>query len=644
VYVDHWHSPVYLAGQLTPFWLGFGRYDTNSHPIADAHPGNVDAIVFPGQDYNNARIMDFNNVDKWEDNKLDRTKSSRMGWTDVALSMQGPVVQGLSLHFKERWNFIWSQKYKTKDPGEYQPFPDVAAQPPTEDGSGFGSGLLGGIGDSLNRGLGHLWDHDHSHGSMPTGTATHMQIVRSASKWSAGTPTEHSIANAYIHAISKARHFVYVENQFFITATSREQAPVMNKIGAAMVERIVQAHEADEDFMIIVVMPAVPAFAGDLKSDGALGTRAIMEFQYNSISRGGHSIMESLRDAGIEDVSKYIAFYNLRNYDRINVSSTMKEVEKQAGVSYEEARREHDDAVGAGWSPHGEETYGRRAEYERYQQATQNVADLTWDTVADCYMDGGPDLSSAPWQGSEEDELKAFVSEELYIHSKLLIADDRVVICGSANLNDRSQLGNHDSEIAVVIEDPTPCESFMNGEPYKASRFAASLRRFIFRKHLGLVPDQRWDRPDENWRPVDVSPNHYDWDSPGDVLVRDPLHRNFRSLWAQTAKANTEVFTKVFHNVPNDRVRTWKDYDEFFSKHFIIPGSEKEKEEEAKGEKIQYGHVVREEFPGGVKEVKEWLGRVRGSLVEMPLDFLVDVDDIAKEGLELNTLTDELYT
>lgn len=369
----------------------------------------------------------------------------------------------------------------------------------------------------------------------------------------------------------------------------------MNKIGAAMVDRILRAHQAGEDFMIIVVMPAVPAFAGDLKGDGALGTRAIMEFQYNSISRGGHSILERLREEGIEDVSKYITFYNLRNYDRINVSSS---------------------------------------------------GDQTWDSITACYMDGGPSLATIPWQGTPEEEMSAFVSEELYIHSKLLIADDRLVICGSANLNDRSQLGTHDSEIAVVIEDPTPVEAYMNGEPFEASKFAAGLRRFIFRKHLGLVGDQRWDAPDANWSPIDRSPNAYDWDSPGDILVRDPMHPNFRTLWTATARDNTEAFTKVFHNVPNDRVRTWADYDDFFSKYFFMPGGDAEEGggQEGRDGKVCYGHVVPEEFPGGVQEVKECLGRVRGSLVEMPLDFLVDVDDIAKEGLELNALTDDLYT
>jgi phosphatidylserine/phosphatidylglycerophosphate/cardiolipin synthase-like enzyme len=32
-----------------------------------------------------------------------------------------------------------------------------------------------------------------------------------------------------------------------------------------------------------------------------------------------------------------------------------------------------------------------------------------------------------------------------------MIVDDRRVICGSANLNDRSQNGDHDSEIAILM-------------------------------------------------------------------------------------------------------------------------------------------------------------------------------------------------
>lgn len=44
------------------------------------------------------------------------------------------------------------------------------------------------------------------------------------------------------------------------------------------------------------------------------------------------------------------------------------------------------------------------------------------------------------------------VTELIYVHSKLMIIDDRVCICGSANINDRSMLGKRDSEVAVLIQ------------------------------------------------------------------------------------------------------------------------------------------------------------------------------------------------
>lgn len=36
---------------------------------------------------------------------------------------------------------------------------------------------------------------------------------------------------------------------------------------------------------------------------------------------------------------RYIRFYNLRSYDRINTNAAMSKVEEQAGVSYDDARK-----------------------------------------------------------------------------------------------------------------------------------------------------------------------------------------------------------------------------------------------------------------------------------------------------------------
>lgn len=43
------------------------------------------------------------------------------------------------------------------------------------------------------------------------------------------------------------------------------------------------------------------------------------------------------------------------------------------------------------------------------------------------------------------------ITEIIYVHSKLMIVDDKRAICGSANINDRSLCGTGDSEIAICI-------------------------------------------------------------------------------------------------------------------------------------------------------------------------------------------------
>ncbi|KAJ4376274.1 hypothetical protein N0V83_001557 [Neocucurbitaria cava] len=698
--------------------LCYGRWDTNQHSIADAHPGNIDKIVFPGQDFNNARMLDFQDVTNWENNKLDRTESSRMGWSDVALCLAGPVVQDLRTHFAQRWNFIYDEKY-SKKATRYSRLSETSSgaqqggvyPPPQqrgfdeEDGErGFGGGDRdeegerglfghhdrGGLRDKLHSKAAQFGHEEGSYQYNQQSHAEHSsqrggvdcQITRSSAKWSHNlATTEHSIQNAYCEVIRNSKHFVYIENQFFITATGDQQKPIKNQIGAAMVERIIRAARNGEKYKMMINIPAVPAFAGDLKLDEALGTRAIMEFQYDSINRGGHSIYEEIARAGINPMD-YIRFYNLRSYDRINASGVMREAEQRSGVSYTQAQEGYDAAHdnsrdyqayrppptaeygvyemdGSSSRPPaqsqqypqydgGPQSQGNPDDYNRYQQEAnkiggrQGLGDGRWDTVSECYMLGGEDIRNVPWEGGAKDEMDAFVSEELYIHSKLLIADDQIVICGSANLNDRSQLGDHDSEIAVIIQDPDTFDTYMDGRPWRASKFASSLRREIFRKHLGLLKPQDMERPDPNYQPVGI-PNVYDWGSNEDMQVADPLSDEFQNLWNWRANTNTQAFGKLFHPVPSDQVKNWKEYDEYYSRFF---GQDQKSKENKKPSLYKWGHVVAENFsPGeqGVREVKELLSTIKGTLVEMPLLFLKE-EDIAKEGMGLNAITEELYT
>ncbi len=83
-----------------------------------------------------------------------------------------------------------------------------------------------------------------------------VQVLRSVSDWSIGQAVEHSIHNAWIDAIEKAQHFIYIENQFFISSLGGSS--IKNGIAKALLDRIVSAVQQNAVFKVIVVVPLHP--------------------------------------------------------------------------------------------------------------------------------------------------------------------------------------------------------------------------------------------------------------------------------------------------------------------------------------------------------------------------------------------------
>ncbi len=62
--------------------------------------------------------------------------------------------------------------------------------------------------------------------------ACRCQVLRSASTWSMGFAedvVECSIYTAYIHLIEESEHYIYIENQFFISRYGEYECPVKNR-------------------------------------------------------------------------------------------------------------------------------------------------------------------------------------------------------------------------------------------------------------------------------------------------------------------------------------------------------------------------------------------------------------------------------
>uniref|UniRef100_A0ACB8FAV5 Phospholipase D n=1 Tax=Sphaerodactylus townsendi TaxID=933632 RepID=A0ACB8FAV5_9SAUR len=66
-------------------------------------------------------------------------------------------------------------------------------------------------------------------------------VLRSAADWSAGIKYhEESIHTAYVTVIEKSQHYIYIENQFFISCA--DDKIVSNRIGDSIARRILKAH------------------------------------------------------------------------------------------------------------------------------------------------------------------------------------------------------------------------------------------------------------------------------------------------------------------------------------------------------------------------------------------------------------------
>ena len=88
-----------------------------------------------------------------------------------------------------------------------------------------------------------------------------VQIARSASSWSIGFSenfVEQSIHNAYVTSIENSKHFIYVENQFFMSHHDSLDCNIKNKIVDSIFHRILRAHTSREKFKVYIILPLYP--------------------------------------------------------------------------------------------------------------------------------------------------------------------------------------------------------------------------------------------------------------------------------------------------------------------------------------------------------------------------------------------------
>ncbi|CAN8260345.1 unnamed protein product [Cochlearia groenlandica] len=573
-YPDHLSSGIYLWSHhdkivivdyqvcfIGGLDLCFGRYDTAEHEI-----GDCPSHIWPGKDYYNPRESEPNSWEETMKDELDRRKYPRMPWHEVHCALWGPPCRDVARHFVQRWNHSKRNKAPNEQtipllmPHHHMVLPhylgtreiDITATAKTEEDpekpvvlsrqNSFSSAsppqdipLL--LPQETNADFTCKGDtkfesrQDRSDGQyeFPGETSEESdrdeevnkwwwqigkqsdckcQIIRSVSQWSAGTSQpEDSIHRAYCSLIEKAEHFIYIENQFFISGLEKDDT-ILNRVMEALYRRILKAHDENKCFRVVIVIPLLPGFQGGIDDFGAATVRALMHWQYRTISRERTSILDNLNTLLGPKTQDYISFYGLRSYGRL--------------------------------------------------------------------FEDGPIATS-----------------QIYVHSKLLIVDDRIAVIGSSNINDRSLLGSRDSEIGVVIEDKEFVESSMNGFKWMAGKFAYSLRCSLWSEHLGLQP--------------------------GEVkMIEDPIKdATYRDLWMDTAKKNTDIYDKVFACIPNEQIHSRAEL-----RHNMSLCKDK-----LGHTTIDLGIAPERLKPCG-SDSWEMLKEIRGHLVCFPLQFMCNQEDL----------------
>ena len=394
----------------------------------------------------NSAVANFNKPGL-EGNEADlrtlRENQPRMPWQDVHSRIEGPSVMDLTHNFVRRWNSLAPSGKRLAEPVVPKPTP-------------------------------------------PEKTSACIQVLRSAplalqaaeakaekTKTAALAGVEDDIHRAMKQLISKADHFIYIESQFFVSGFGEmshgmddpispagrriqegtdgisktvlrgmrlayddagadlDRLP-QNGVCAALIERITRAilDAKRPNFHVYITLPVHPE--GSLL-DGAVAVQVYFTMQ--SLVFGSNSLLNGIKRA-------------------LKARKLLDAGDDNWQRALHKSNKEHESID--------------------TQDCFKYVTLLNLRNWAEL-----PDGS--------------VVTEQVYVHTKLMIVDDLYALLGSANVNDRSLLGMRDSEIAVLVQDGKTARADINGQGSQrpVRLFAHDLRKQIWSKLFGLTGNVR---------------------------------------------------------------------------------------------------------------------------------------------------------
>ncbi|MCD9121280.1 phospholipase D-like domain-containing protein [Cupriavidus sp. UGS-1] len=422
----------------------------------------------------------------------------RMPWQDVHSRIQGPAVSDLTRNFVVRWNACSKLKLRAPQPPEkYEKNGSVQIQ--------VLRSAPAGMRQAEHKGM-------TAKGAAPSGT-------------------EDDIHRAMLQLIAKSDRFIYIESQFFVSAFGREAdfgkelspaAQYINSFGgkdASSGARM--AVMADDDSK---VRPKVDGFRVKLDVDD----KGMFDPPKNGVCQA--LITRITKAIFTKGKPKYHVYITLPVHPEgalanatiaVQVYWTMQTLVYGSRSLLNGVRR----ALKA------RELYEKKD--PQYLRVIQDDHNREYESIPieQCF-EYVTLLNLRNWTKLRD----RYVTEQIYVHTKLMVVDDLYALLGSANINDRSLLGERDSEIAVLVVDENTKRADINGtgsmRPTRDS--AHALRKAVWNKLFGISGKVR----------------------PASHLARaieEPGKPDSWRLIQQQARLNAEAYEKAFHFVPRNR-------------------------------------------------------------------------------------------
>ncbi|AWH87256.1 phospholipase D-like domain-containing protein [Limnobaculum parvum] len=507
---------------------------------------------------------------------LDLNKQPRMPWQDVQVRFEGPAVLDLLRNFALRWNCQASV-------ADYYPIPTIAECKDQ-------STAVGNVDIQVLRSV-----------SKVQCNKEHRIITRYApdelpfypKKEDIGIQSE--IYQAMRRLIQGAQNYIYIENQFFTsfygemrdfdkdlsipaqqartTLSYKERlsqalaawpdtyknGEIHNLICQDLGERIYKhilnegAEEGElEGFHVYIVLPVYPE--GELDDTATMST---IFHTMQALVHGEKSLLKQIRRA-----IRVMELINERNEGESDNGITTRDAEKLADSEF--LARDDRGAI-------------LMEDYKKCQKYVSLLNLRNWEKIGGNY-----------------------VTEQIYVHSKMMVVDDRYALIGSANISDRSMLGTRDSEVAVLmIDGEGDCHS---------RKVAKALRQNLWKKILGASDSSDPDKsPDPIRKKIDEGLLKH--------IMEYPYSERTIEAINQIAEDNSRIYDKMFNFIPRNYFGNSE--DEQFSSIFPTLDSENIN----KGNKIDKKTLplYPEFWANYVNSDKKELGDTQGYITQFPI-------------------------